>query len=153
MLHPACKADQQHTAHNLRYVTALAAAGDDLDAAPALFTATRLPDAHALQALEFDMASQSPGVDYRDALAKWFGSVALVVSMLIGFVLSKLNPKEHPMPIYVYDAIGDASVPFRCIRRNVQVGSVALLAAAACAAVKLALWVAPAVRAMVLRGA
>jgi len=102
--------------------------------AAAAFTAARLPDAHALQDLEFMQAcAANTRRRYGSAALRAYVRALNALSTVAGLVLVRLGLASTPL--YLYEALSDAGLSQRAVRRNWQlVGALGLgLAAGALA--------------------
>lgn len=87
-----------------------------------------MPDVKALQALEHMQAVQSKRVKCAP-LFRLYSKVSMMGSLALGIVLHKLAPSKYRMPVYVFQALNDASTPFSRIKLNIQLSAAVLTAA------------------------
>lgn len=87
--------------------------------AAAAFTTARLPDAHALQELEYMQAcSANTKRRYGSFALRAYVRALNAASTLAGLVLVRLGLASTPL--FLYDALSDASLSQRAVRRNWQ---------------------------------
>ncbi|KAK9808636.1 hypothetical protein WJX72_000965 [[Myrmecia] bisecta] len=106
---------------------------DDIDAALPEFSSSRVPDAHALQDLEYLRVLSMPR--RKDAYKTWperlYARMLYATSGIIGLLLFKLLPKYFKSPFFLFARLADPSVRQRDIKRQIQLLSALVMAGVA----------------------
>lgn len=96
------------------FASTLDSVSNDLERAPAAFTAARRADVQAMQTMEFMqiITSNAPGVN-ASPVTRIIAKATMLGSAVLTLMMHKLFPSSFPAPVYMLDGLRDARVPYK----------------------------------------